>query len=187
MSRNLLYFYGDRGFESVSLQQRVHVLREFAFSRRKAGLFRGRARRGRQKRHPTDTPTAFDLCHCSRCREASGSAFLAELEFKAAKFEWVCGQSLVRTYEAPVRKTPPGYRRTFCTDVARRCRQWIGASSVSLPGPLTAIPEFGHSATSSSTSKPLGSRSLTPLANLARNQNPVSREETRPAASGTKR
>jgi hypothetical protein len=115
MSRNLLYFYGDRGFESVSLQQRVHVLREFAFPRRKAGLFRGCARRGRQKRHPTDTPTAFDLCHCSRCREASGSAFLAELEFKAAEFEWVCGQSLVRTYEAPVRKTPPGYRRTFCT------------------------------------------------------------------------
>lgn len=70
---------------------------------------------GRQKRHPTDTPTAFDLCHCSRCREASGSAFLAELEFKAAEFEWVCGQSLVRTYEAPVRKTPPWYRRTFCT------------------------------------------------------------------------
>jgi hypothetical protein len=27
----------------------------------------------------TGTPTAFDLCHCSRCREASGSAFIAEL------------------------------------------------------------------------------------------------------------
>jgi hypothetical protein len=63
----------------------------------------------------TGTPTAFDLCHCSRCREASGSAFLAELEFKEAKLEWVSGGSLVKTYEAPVRKTPPGYRRTFCT------------------------------------------------------------------------
>jgi len=61
------------------------------------------------------TPTAFDLCHCSRCREASGSAFLAELEFNAPEFEWVSGQSLVKTYEAPVVKTPPGYRRTFCT------------------------------------------------------------------------
>jgi hypothetical protein len=40
-------------------------------------------------------------------QEASGSAFLAELEFEAAELEWVCGQSLVRTYEAPVRKTPP--------------------------------------------------------------------------------
>jgi hypothetical protein len=36
----------------------------------------------------TGTPTAFDFCHCSRCREASGLAFLAELEFKAAEFEW---------------------------------------------------------------------------------------------------
>ena len=62
----------------------------------------------------TGTPTAFDLCHCSRCREASGSAFIAELGFEAAKFEWVSGRSLVKTYEAPVRVKPPGYRRTFC-------------------------------------------------------------------------
>ena len=63
----------------------------------------------------TGIPTGFDLCHCSRCREASGSAFLAELEFKGAKFEWVSGRSLVKTYEAPVRRRPPGYQRTFCT------------------------------------------------------------------------
>src|ERR1700730_8336000 len=63
----------------------------------------------------TGTPTAFDLCHCSRCREASGSAFLAELEFRGSEFEWVSGQALVKTYEAPVRNKPPGYRRTFCT------------------------------------------------------------------------
>lgn len=62
----------------------------------------------------TGTPTTFDLCHCSRCRTASGSAFLAELEIRTAELEWVCGQSLVRTYEAPVRNTPPGYRRAFC-------------------------------------------------------------------------
>jgi hypothetical protein len=63
----------------------------------------------------TGTPAAFDLCHCSRCREASGSAFVAELVFKAAEFQWVSGAELVKTYEAPVRHTPPGYRRTFCT------------------------------------------------------------------------
>jgi hypothetical protein len=52
MSRNLLYFLREtEGSKSVSLQQRVHVSREFAFPRRKAGLFRGCARRGRQKRH----------------------------------------------------------------------------------------------------------------------------------------
>ena len=59
------------------------------------------------------TPTAFDLCHCSRCRESSGSAFLGELVFEAAQFEWISGASVVKTYEAPVRVKPPGYRRTF--------------------------------------------------------------------------
>ena len=39
----------------------------------------------------TGTPTAFDLCHCSRCREASGSAFIAELVFEAAEIEWARG------------------------------------------------------------------------------------------------
>jgi len=62
----------------------------------------------------TGTPIAFDLCHCQRCREASGSAFMAELVFEATDFEWVSGGSLVKTYEAPVRVRPPGYRRTFC-------------------------------------------------------------------------
>ena len=63
----------------------------------------------------------------------SAKAFLAELEFKAAEFEWVCGQSLVRTYEAPVRRTPP----RVC---ARQCRQWIGASSVVPAGTLDGDP-----------------------------------------------
>ena len=46
---------------------------------------------------------------------ASVEAFLAELEFKAAEFEWVCGQSLVRTYEGTSAQDALGYRRTFCT------------------------------------------------------------------------
>ena len=62
----------------------------------------------------TGAPTAFDLDHCSRCRKSSGSAFKAELIFDAVEFEWVRGETLVRTYEAPVRETRPGYRRTFC-------------------------------------------------------------------------
>ena len=62
----------------------------------------------------TGTPTAFDLCHCSRCRASSGSAFIAELVFNAAEFDWVSGASLIKTYEAPTRLKPPGYRRTFC-------------------------------------------------------------------------
>src|SRR5260221_2324939 len=80
----------------------------------KANEMKGSCLCGAVRFNLTGTPTAFDFCHCSRCREASGSAFLAELAFKAAEFEWVSGQSLVKTFEATVRKTPPGYRRTFC-------------------------------------------------------------------------
>ena len=63
----------------------------------------------------TGTPAVFDVCHCPRCRAASGSAFLAELEFRAAEFAWVSGQSQIRIYEAPVRTKAPGYQRAFCT------------------------------------------------------------------------
>jgi hypothetical protein len=64
--------------------------------------------------HLAGIPAAFDLCHCSRCRKSGGSAFIAELVFTAAELRWLSGGPLVRTYEAPIRKTPPGYRRTFC-------------------------------------------------------------------------
>jgi hypothetical protein len=76
--------------------------------------------------------TVFDLCHCSRCRAASGSAFLAELEFKAAEFEWVSGQSLVKTYEAPIYRKSPGYRRTFCTE--------CGAPVPTVDGDIIRVP-----------------------------------------------
>ena len=62
----------------------------------------------------TGSATEFDLCHCSRCRSSSGSAFITELVFKGAEFHWISGEPLVKIYEAPVRNTPPGYRRTFC-------------------------------------------------------------------------
>jgi len=73
------------------------------------------------------TPTGFDLCHCSRCREAGGSAFLAELEFKLAEFEWVSGRSLIKPTRrqcATHRQDISGYSGRY---VARQCRQWIGA------------------------------------------------------------
>jgi hypothetical protein len=61
------------------------------------------------------TPTAFDLCHCLRCRAASGSAFLAELEFTTAEFRvaqrGITGQGLRGTSA----QLAAGYRRAFCT------------------------------------------------------------------------
>ena len=53
----------------------------------------------------------FGFDHCSRCRKATGSAFAAEVICNAAEFRWVSGSSLVKTYEALVRRTPPGQPR----------------------------------------------------------------------------
>jgi hypothetical protein len=41
--------------------------------------------------------------------------FQGRADFRQAEFHWVSGRSLVKTYEAPVLSTPPGYRRTLCS------------------------------------------------------------------------
>jgi hypothetical protein len=56
----------------------------------------------------------FELCHCSRCRKASGSAFAAMIGVKAEDFSWISGVEEIRRYEAPVEKYPPGFRTAFC-------------------------------------------------------------------------
>jgi hypothetical protein len=57
----------------------------------------------------------FELCHCSRCRKASGSAFAAGLGVRAQDVRLLYGAELVRSYEAPILETPPPYRVTFCS------------------------------------------------------------------------
>lgn len=57
----------------------------------------------------------FELCHCPRCRKASGSAFVAGLGVRVEDFHLLSGADLVRTYEAPVRERPPAYRVAFCS------------------------------------------------------------------------
>ena len=56
----------------------------------------------------------FELCHCSRCRKASGSAFAAYLGVLREHFRLLQGEELIRTYEAPLLAKPPPYRRSFC-------------------------------------------------------------------------
>lgn len=62
-------------------------------------------------------PTAIELCHCSRCRKAYGSAFAATLYVMASELRWLRGQELVTVYERPLQTAPPPYRHVFC----RRC------------------------------------------------------------------
>jgi len=56
----------------------------------------------------------FELCHCSRCRKASGSAFVAGLGVQVRDFRLLSGAELIRTYQAPIRERPPPYRVAFC-------------------------------------------------------------------------
>jgi hypothetical protein len=59
----------------------------------------------------------FELCHCTRCRRAHGTAFAAFLGVRTADYELLSGGGEMARYEAPVVETPPGYRTAFC----RRC------------------------------------------------------------------
>lgn len=51
----------------------------------------------------------FSLCHCSHCRKAQGSAFVAVLPVNVAEFKLIQGQDLLKAYSAS-----PGKERLFC-------------------------------------------------------------------------
>ena len=57
----------------------------------------------------------FELCHCRRCRKASGSAFAAMVGVRTQDFRLLRGADLIATYEAPIIESPPPYRASFCT------------------------------------------------------------------------
>lgn len=59
----------------------------------------------------------FELCHCSRCRKATGSAFAPAIGVRTEDFRFTAGQELVTSYTLPVEREPPAYQRSFC----RRC------------------------------------------------------------------
>ena len=56
----------------------------------------------------------FELCHCSRCRKVSGSAYMAAIGVRRENFRFLSGHNLVKVYEAPVVESPPPYRVCFC-------------------------------------------------------------------------
>lgn len=57
----------------------------------------------------------FELCHCSRCRKVSGSAYMAAIGVRRENFRFLSGQALVKVYEAPLVESPPPYRVCFCS------------------------------------------------------------------------
>src|SRR5215471_16892152 len=71
----------------------------------------------------------FSLDHCSRCQKSTGSAFGAWILGQRPGFRWITGEELVRRYVAPLRTTPPGYTRTFCSVCGGQLRMWTSLSS----------------------------------------------------------
>lgn len=64
---------------------------------------------------------AFQYCHCSRCRKATGSAFGANLFVPASKLTWEAGQDHVRRFELPDAKY---WSRCFC-EVCGSSLPWL--------------------------------------------------------------
>ena len=63
-----------------------------------------------------DGPTSnIELCHCTRCQRATGSAFSAEFRVRAENFRWLGGEELISHCDAPILREPPAYRRSFCS------------------------------------------------------------------------
>jgi len=58
----------------------------------------------------------FELCHCSRCRKVSGSAFMAGIGARRNEFRLLSGHARIKAYEAPLLESPPAYRVCFCSD-----------------------------------------------------------------------
>jgi hypothetical protein len=59
----------------------------------------------------------FELCHCTRCRKATGAAFAACLGVFAADYGLLAGAERIASFDAPILRAPPAYRSSFC----RRC------------------------------------------------------------------
>jgi len=77
-------------------------------------MIRGSCLCGGVKFEITGTTGPFELCHCSRCRKATGSAFSAGLRVRGEDFRLVQGQELIKTFEAPILNAPPPYTNRFC-------------------------------------------------------------------------
>ena len=83
-------------------------------------------------RFEAERVSEFELCHCSRCRKASGSASIAWLIAAEGDLRFVGGEELVRVYEAPIVEAPPAYTIGFCA----RC----GSSLPARMGGVWGIP-----------------------------------------------
>lgn len=86
----------------------------------------------------------IQICHCSQCRRAQGSAFAANIPVAADQLEFTSGRELLRRYASS-----PGKMRVFCSV----CGSPVFSERASLPGvvriragllddPIATAPQF---------------------------------------------
>lgn len=61
----------------------------------------------------TDGP--FEICHCNRCRKATGSRGLPGISVLSANYCMTSGKELVSSFSAPILYEPPAYQTFFCS------------------------------------------------------------------------
>ncbi len=85
----------------------------------------------------TEPFKAFQYCHCSRCRKASGSAHVANIFVPVDQFRWTEGESHVRRFELPSAKY---WCSSFC-DACGSSMPWINRSGTSVIVPAGALDD----------------------------------------------
>lgn len=57
--------------------------------------------------------TVFYLCHCSRCRRATGSAHASNIFGTPDQLEWLSGEESIKHYKLPEAER---FSKNFCTE-----------------------------------------------------------------------
>jgi hypothetical protein len=89
----------------------------------------------------------FELCHCSRCRTSTGSAYAAIVRVAVQGFRVTSGINRIRLFELPVVERPPAYRRFFCDNCGSPvpnpspAGDWVGVPAGCLRTNLGVCPD----------------------------------------------
>ena len=67
----------------------------------------------------------IQICHCSQCRKAQGSAFATNIPVKEADFRILSGENELKSFDSS-----PGKQRVFCS----HCGSPVLSKTVKLPG-----------------------------------------------------
>ncbi len=63
-----------------------------------------------------DLAGPFELCHCQRCRQLTGSRYAATIRVSAEAFCLTQGAENIQRFEAPLLFQPPPYTVHFCSN-----------------------------------------------------------------------